>query len=56
MDVIGLSRIGLEIGVATCGTSLTANHIKLIKRYTNNVYFLFDSDPAGFDATIRALK
>ncbi len=53
MDVIGLSRLGLDIGVATCGTSLTPGHMKLMKRYTQNLYLLFDSDNAGFDATLR---
>ena len=56
MDVIALHRIGLPIGVATCGTSLTHDHIKIIQRHTDQVYFLFDNDDAGFSATIRALK
>ena len=56
MDVVGLSRLGLDIGVATCGTSLTPSHMKLMKRYTQNLYLLFDNDPAGFDATVRGLK
>lgn len=56
MDVIALHRLGMPIGVATCGTALTAEHIKLIKRYTENVYLLFDNDGAGQDATIRALN
>lgn len=56
MDVVWLSRLGLDIGVATCGTSLTPGHMKLMKRYTQNLYLLFDNDPAGFDATLRALK
>lgn len=46
MDVIALHRLGLPIGVATCGTALTSDHLKLIKRYTENVYLLFDNDPA----------
>lgn len=56
MDVIGLSRLNLDIGVATCGTSLTQQHLKLLKRYTQNLFFLFDHDAAGFDATMRGLK
>ena len=55
MDVIGLTRLGYPLGVATCGTALTAEHIKLIKRYTECVYFLFDNDAAGQEANIRAL-
>jgi DNA primase len=56
MDVIALARLWLPIWVATCGTAVTSNHIKLMKRYTENVYILFDNDDAGKNATIRALK
>ena len=56
MDVIALHRLELPIGVATCGTALTTEHLKLIKRYTENVYLLFDNDSAGQEATIRALN
>ena len=56
MDVVGLTRLGFPIGVATSGTSLTEQHIKLLKRYTDNLYLLFDSDQAGQAATIRALS
>lgn len=56
MDVIALYRLWFPIGLATSGTALTPHHIKLIKRYTDNVYFLFDNDKAWNQATIRALK
>lgn len=56
MDVIGLTRGGLPIWIASCGTSLTAAHINLIKRYTQTVIFAFDNDQAWFEATIRGLK
>jgi DNA primase len=46
----------MPIGVATSGTAVTEHHFKLIKRYTDNVYMLFDNDEAGRNATIRALK
>ena len=55
MDVIALHRLGFPIAVATSGTALTEQHIKLLKRYTDNLYFLFDSDNAGQAATLRAL-
>lgn len=55
MDVIALYRLGIPVGVATCGTALSNDHIKLIKRYTENVYLLFDNDNAGQEATLRAL-
>lgn len=56
MDVIGFARLWLPIAVWTCGTSLTPNHMKLLKRYTPNIYFLFDNDPAWIAAAQRALK
>ena len=57
MDVIWANRlIGAPIAVATCGTSLTPNHMKLLKRYTTNIFFLFDNDPAWMQASLRALK
>lgn len=55
MDVIGLARLGYRLGVATCGTALTQEHLKLIKRYTENLFLLFDSDGAGQEASLRAL-
>jgi DNA primase len=55
MDVIGLARLGYRLGVATCGTALTQEHLKLIKRYTEHLFLLFDSDDAGQEASLRAL-
>lgn len=55
MDVIGLARLGYKLGVATCGTALTQEHLKLIKKYTEHLFFLFDSDDAGQDASLRGL-
>ncbi len=55
MDVIGLARLGYQLGVATCGTALTQEHLKLIKRYTEHVFLMFDSDEAGQEASLRAL-
>ncbi len=54
-DVIALSQGWYNIGVATCGTSLTAQHIKTLKRYSDTIYFLFDNDQAGVSATLRWL-
>lgn len=56
MDVLGLARLGYPIGVASSGTSLSSDHIKLLKRYSENIYLLFDNDGAGYQATVRALK
>lgn len=54
-DVIALTMAGMDIGVATCGTSLTANHMTTLKRYDDHLYFLFDNDNAGINATLRWL-
>jgi DNA primase len=56
MDVIALQRLGFPVGVAPCGTAITTQHIKLIHRYTDTVYFLFDNDKAGIQASIKWLK
>ncbi len=56
MDVIGLARWNTPIWVASCWTALTPNHLKLLKRYTENIIFAFDNDEAGFQATLRATK
>lgn len=46
MDVIAMAQANMPIAVATCGTSLTTHHIKLLQRYTNEVLFMFDNDTA----------
>ena len=56
MDVIWLARLWFPIWVATSGTALTEQHIKILKRHTENLYLLFDNDQAGRQATFRALK
>ncbi len=54
-DVIALHQAGVEHVVATSGTSLTDGHIKLIKRLTPRVTFLYDGDKAGIKAALRGL-
>jgi len=56
MDVIGLHRLWFPIGLATCGTAITNEHCKTLKRYTDTIYLLFDTDNAGINASIRALS
>lgn len=53
MDAIACYRIGIENVVAVCGTALTEQHIKLMKRYTDHIIFCMDSDEAGIRATER---
>ena len=54
-DVISLHLSGIENVVATSGTSLTENQIKLIKRFTDNVTVLYDGDEAGIKASLRGI-
>lgn len=54
-DVISSQAHGIENAVASCGTSLTSEHIKLLSRYTQSrkIYLSFDTDSAGQKATKR---
>jgi DNA primase len=54
-DVLALHRAGVEETVAPCGTALTADHGKRIRRYAPEVVLLFDGDEAGRQAAERAL-
>jgi len=54
-DVISLHQGGIENVVASSGTSLTVEQIRLIKRYTPNVKMLYDGDLAGIKAALRGL-
>lgn len=54
-DVISLHQSGIENVVASSGTSLTENQIKLIKRFTDNVCVLYDGDAAGIKASLRGI-
>ncbi|GIV45049.1 MAG: DNA primase [Bacteroidia bacterium] len=55
LDVISLHKAGIENVVASSGTSLTTEQVKLIHRFTNKVVVLYDGDPAGIKAGIRAI-
>ena len=52
-DVIGCFRAGIPRAVATCGTSLTEDHIISLKRFTNRVVLAYDADDAGQAAAAR---
>ncbi|MGJ3235515.1 DNA primase [Marivirga sp.] len=54
-DVISLHQSGVENVVASSGTSLTTQQIKLIGRYAQNVTVLFDGDAAGLKAAMRGI-
>ncbi len=55
LDAITLHQAGIENVVATLGTAVTSNHIQLIKRFTEDVFLIFDPDQAGIKATLRGL-
>ena len=52
-DVIGFHRAGVPRAVATCGTALTEEHVRLLKRYASKVVLSFDADAAGQGAAER---
>lgn len=54
-DVVSMHQSGIENVVASSGTSLTTNQIKLIQRFTNNITVLYDGDAAGIHAAIRGI-
>ncbi|MBI5643210.1 MAG: DNA primase [Deltaproteobacteria bacterium] len=55
-DLLALHKHGFMNSVATMGTALTPEHLRLIKSYSTTVYALFDSDTAGKNAAIRSLQ
>lgn len=55
-DHLALYRAGVRNVVATCGTALTIEHMKALKRYAGKLYTLFDADSAGKKATFRAME
>lgn len=55
MDVISLYQNGIKNVVASSGTSLTVEQIRLIKRLTNNITVLYDGDQAGIKASFRSI-
>ena len=54
-DVISLHQAGVENVVATSGTSLTNDQVRLMKRYSQNITLLFDGDQAGLNAALRGV-
>ncbi|KIC91751.1 DNA primase [Flavihumibacter sp. ZG627] len=54
-DVISLHQAGIENVVASGGTSLTTEQIRLVRKYTNNLTIIYDGDAAGIKAALRGL-
>ena len=55
VDVVSMHQLGLGNVVASCGTSLTEEQIRLIKKFTENVTVMYDGDKAGIHAAQRAI-
>src|SRR6478735_2007387 len=54
-DVLSLHQAGIENVVASGGTSLTIDQLRLIRKYTNNLTIIYDGDSAGIKAALRGL-
>ncbi|MBU1368676.1 MAG: DNA primase [Bacteroidetes bacterium] len=55
-DVISMHQAGIENVVASSGTSLTTDQIRLVRRYTKNITMLYDGDKAGISASLRGTE
>lgn len=56
MDVISMQKAGVDTAVCACGTALTAEQVKLLSNYAEEVILCYDSDEAGKKATVRSLE
>lgn len=54
-DVISMAQAGIENVVASSGTALTEQQIRMIKRFTHNITVIYDGDEAGLKASIRGI-
>ena len=54
-DVLSMHQSGIENVVASSGTSLTTDQIRLIKRFTSNITIIYDGDQAGIKASLRGI-
>jgi DNA primase len=56
LDVIALSQHEISYSVATLGTALTVDHVRVLSRFTKNIIALFDGDDAGQKAAARSFE
>ncbi|MCM1522122.1 MAG: DNA primase [Muribaculaceae bacterium] len=56
MDVISMHQAGVENVVASSGTALTVEQVRMIKRFTRNVTLIYDADAAGIKAAMRGIE
>ena len=55
LDVLSMHQLGIRNVVASSGTSLTVDQIRLIRKFTNNVTIIYDGDGAGIKAALRGI-
>ncbi|MHA2611139.1 MAG: DNA primase [bacterium JZ-2024 1] len=55
-DVLILHKFGFKQAVASMGTSLTQDQVRLLRQFTENVFIAFDPDSSGQDATLRSIQ
>lgn len=55
LDVLSMHQLGIKNVVASSGTSLTIDQIRLIRKFTNNVTIIYDGDGAGIKAVLRGI-
>lgn len=55
VDMVMLHQLGIRNAVASCGTALTIEQVRLIHRFTDNVTIMYDSDSAGIKAANKAI-
>lgn len=56
VDMVMMHQLGIGNVVASCGTSLTVEQIRLIKKFTENITIMYDGDSAGIHAALRGLS
>ena len=56
MDVIGLSKAGIENSVANLGTALTTKQILILNQFFDHIIICFDGDESGYKAALRAAE
>jgi DNA primase len=56
MDVIGLYQAGVQEAIASCGTALTDNQVRVLRRHSERIVVNFDPDEAGTKAALRSVQ
>ncbi|MBQ9659826.1 MAG: DNA primase [Bacteroidales bacterium] len=56
VDVVMMHQLGITNVVASCGTSLTVEQVRLIKKFTENITIMYDGDSAGIHAALRGIS